>query len=563
MSNPEVIWHRLNETRLKQVIDRAGTETQWVMDTETNGLEVRGPDAKHYAWWIGLMPLGGQHCFIVSRDEYEEWGLEEVFTRLRFVGHNLRFDFHALDLIPVEPWWDTLLPLYYKNTAGRKSMDHVAAVYGWPNIPTPALLKQGRIAEVPEQDLCEYLANDLLVSSLMAQKFGAKQRDEDWRTEQALLRMENRGLRLIPERLAAVEAEVDASILALEDELAAAGIDADTVRSPMKVGEWLMANGRTLPRTKKTKRPSTNALTMNRLIEGGDALVATIVEHRKTLKLRSSFTLPLAAKARDGILYPETRSTMTVTGRFSCADPNLQQIPKRGPVGKAIRQCMTSPDNTGIIACDYSQVELRVAAALANEPVLLEAFAAGRCPHREVAAVMLSKRPDQITDEERFGAKAVNFGILNGMGAKRLAIELKVHKAKAQRFLDDYLTNLHHLNEWMGGVWQEAAAYFIVRNEGGRTRVFGGNDDTRPGISMRVQGTAAEIMRKALVAVEGAGHEPLLSVHDEVLTGGVSATKAQAVQEVMEEAANSAFPEALGAVRFTAEATTGPTWGDA
>jgi len=562
MTIPQVVWHRLGKEQLLSVIERAGRDTLWVMDTETNGLSVRGLGAPHYAWWIGLMPVGGGNCFIISRDEYDDWGLADVFIHLRFVGHNIRFDFHALRLVPVLPWVDTMLPLYYQNTACFKSMDHVAQVYGWPNIKTPKLLKQGRIAEVAELDLCEYLANDCLLTSLMYQKFGAKIREEDQATEMAVLRMEQRGLRLIPEKLAAVEAEVEAALVGLESDLMAAGMSQGLWCSPLQVGHWLVDHGRGLPRTKKTKRPSTSALALQRLLDSGDIVVTRLLEHRKMLKLKTSFTLPLAAKAQDGILYPETRTVSTVTGRFSCADPNLQQIPKRGPVGKAIRSCMTSPEDIGITSCDFSQVELRVAAGLSGEPVLLEAFEAGRCPHREVAGRMLDKKPDSVTDDERFGAKAVNFGILNGMGAKRLAVILKKTYAQAQRFLDNYTSRLFTLHDWMEGEWRDAEAYRIVRNAGGRTRIFSNNSDTRPAISMRVQGTAAEIMRAALVAVDREGFEPLLSIHDEVLTAGTDPTQAAALQEVMENAADEAFPDELGAVRFTAEATTGPSWGD-
>ena len=175
---------------------------------------------------------------------------------------------------------------------------------------------------------------------------------------------------------------------------------------------------------------------------------------------------------------------------------------------------------------------------------------------------MLGKRPEDITDDERFKAKAVNFGILNGMGAKRLAIDLKVPKPKAQVFLDEYLNNLNVLHEWMEGVWRDAEAYRVVRNAGGRTRIFSNNDDTRPAISMVVQGTAAEIMRKALVAADAADMEPLLSIHDELLIGGTDKAKAQKLKEVMEYAANNAFPKELSAVCFTADPTHGPTWGD-
>jgi DNA polymerase I-like protein with 3'-5' exonuclease and polymerase domains len=149
------------------------------------------------------------------------------------------------------------------------------------------------------------------------------------------------------------------------------------------------------------------------------------------------------------------------------------------------------------------------------------------------------------------------------MGAARLSIELRSTVGFARNFLDDYRRNLPALNNWMNGVWQEAESYRVARTVAGRSRIFGSREETRSAISVIVQGSAAELMRHSLVAVEEAGLQPILSVHDEILTGAASEAKANQVREAMEHAANTAFPSALGAVRFKAEATTGETWGDA
>ena len=204
-----------------------------------------------------------------------------------------------------------------------------------------------------------------------------------------------------------------------------------------------------------------------------------------------------------------------------------------------------------------------MAAALANEPVLLEAFDQGRCPHTEVAAKMTGTTIESVTPESRFKAKAVNFGILNGMGAKRLAFELKSDKGTAARFLKDYKRNLPRLNDWMEGVWREAEEFRVAKTVAGRTRIFTSNEETRPAVSVIVQGSAAELIRHALVAVHDAGLEPLLTVHDEIIVGGDDPAKAEKLRQTMEAAANGAYPAAFGAVNFLAEATLGRTWGDA
>ena len=207
-----------------------------------------------------------------------------------------------------------------------------------------------------------------------------------------------------------------------------------------------------------------------------------------------------------------------------------------------------------------------MAAAFAEEAVLLEAFEQGNCPHTQVAAKMVGKTTDQVTPDERFKAKAVNFGILNGMGASRLAVELKTDRSVATKFLNDYRRNLPQLYSWMESVWREAEAYQLARTVEGRSRIFSVREETRPAVSVIVQGSAAELMRHALVAVEQAGLNPFLSIHDEILIPGTekydSLERLENLQEVMETAANAAYPEVFSSVQFSASANFGSTWGD-
>ena len=551
--------HRPDRGIMVGILNR-DRDRQWVMDTETNGLEVLGPDAPHKAFYIGLMPLGSRHVFIVTRDEFEAWDLREEVERLRLVGHNLRFDLHALNINPQFTWVDTMTAAYFNNTTGKRSMDHIARVHGWSKLPTPDLLKQGRILDVPEEDLFHYLADDCRVTGKMYEALRTEDAAFDYRVDKAVYGMECRGMRLLADKLDAVRDLVVSRIYQTEDTLRMLGLEGN-FGSPVQVAAWLEGHGRKLPHT-ATGRPSTAKLVLQKLADDGDSLAVALLDWRKLTKLKNSFVDPLPQLAQFGVLYPRTNATRTATGRFSCDTPNLQQIPKRGPLGKALRGCLTSPYNNGLTACDFNQIELRVAAAFAKEPVLLDAFAAGQCPHTEVAAKMLGKRPADILPEERFRAKAVNFGILNGMGAKRLALELKTTPAQAKRFLSDYKSNLSKLHEWMEGVWRSAEVSGLARTAAGRTRVFRGGESTRPAISVIVQGSAAELMRAALVAVDEACLLPLLSVHDEILIGGDDPSEAEKLRETMEYAADSVYTGLFADVKFTASATTGETWGD-
>ena len=537
----------------------------WVMDTETDGLDVLGPESRNTAHYIGLMPMTRNkeiipHVFIIRG---EDWNLysEKIERDIILVGHNLRFDLHATNTFPNLATYDTMVMAYHASTTSRHGMDHMAAVRGWPKIKTPDLIKKGRILECPEEDIVRYLADDVYTTARLFKDL--RESGRDWEVEQAVHRMETRGIKLLNDKLDAVAVQVNDLIEGSHGWLVENGWPlSGNLNSPAQVADWLIQRGRRLPLSKSGK-PSTNKVVLQQMADRGDELVTKLLDYRKAIKLKTSFVETLPGYAdHNGIIYPRTNTTRTATGRFSCDTPNMQQIPKRGLIGKALRDCFTGPGGQGITGCDFNQVELRVAAAFANEEVLLDAFRAGRCPHTEVAAKIHGKLPEQITPLERFGAKAVNFGILNGMGAKRLALEIKSDRATAQRFLDDYKRNLPGLHEWMEGVWREAETYRIARTVDGRTRCFSQQEETRPAISVIVQGSAAELMRRALVAVDLNGLCPILSVHDEILIDGADQAKADFLREVMESAANEAYPDAFSAVEFKAEAGTGYTWGD-
>ncbi len=555
---PEQIY-RLNKDQLFKVIEGAPRDQEWVLDTETTGLRVIGHEAPCRAEWIGLSPLGQAVVFVISRDEYDGWGLQDLFKRLRLIGHNLRFDLHALDLVPSGEWRDTMNAPYWQNMAGRKSMDHLAEVNGWANIPTPAELKrEGGIFDVDEGLLHRYLANDCIITSKMALKFNLGACSRDWALERAVYLTERRGVRLLEDKFGEVLRELRNLIEGAHNTLDTLGFDGNP-GSPAQVLAWFHANGK---RPKWKGKDSTNARALLPLAEEGDKEAAAITTYRKAVKLQSSFGTPLPKMLQEGILYPSIRTTKTRTSRYAYAEPPLQQIPKRGPLGKAMRYCFTSPDSSGVNGCDYSQVELRVAAAKSGEETLLEAFHAGRCPHTEVAAKMVGKRPDQVTPDERFRAKAVNFGILNGMAAIGLSYELRSTKAEAAKFLRDYNRATPRLHEWREGVWRRAEMAHSAVTCAGRRRVFRSNESTRPAISVEVQGDAGEIIRLAHVAVEEAGLRPILVVHDEILTCNGSKVNAEDLKAVMEYAANNAFPEVFGSVNFAAETGYGETWGD-
>ena len=328
--------HRPKKSQFKALLKQTATDgIPWVLDTETNGLEVRGPIAPHRAYWIGLEPEGSKHVFILTREEFDSWGLRPLVEDLTLIGHNLRFDLHALDLQPKQPWVDTLTASYFPHTTGKHAMDHIAKVRGWPKIPTPELLKQGRIHEIPEEEIADYLSDDCRITSKMFKALQISRANDDYKVEQAVYAMERRGMRLLFDRLLSVRGTLIEKIALSEVPLRHAGM-VGNLNSPTQVGQWLVGMGRRLP-TSKTGSPSTSKLVLQQLSDNGDDLAQKLLDWRQLVKLQTSFIEPLPKLVQEGILYPNTGTTRTATGRFACSAPNLQQIPKRGPLGRAIR----------------------------------------------------------------------------------------------------------------------------------------------------------------------------------------------------------------------------------
>lgn len=542
----------------------------WVIDTETDGLKVIGPGSLHNAQWVGFMPaVEGEEPYAVTIGAFNKF-LRPRFEDLALIGHNIRFDLHALNLDPSKPIWDTMGYTYIHSTTALKSLDALAELRGWDKIKTPAEIKAGKIGTLDPDKIREYLIDDVVVTyRLWLEQKTQKSRIfdtfvKDMNLERALARIQTRGVRLLIDKMSMVTNEAKRSLGVITKELELMGFRGN-LGSSKQLAAWLAENGRVLPRTDKGN-PSTSREVIQDLAEKGDTFAGKLLDHRKISKLIQGFLTPLPQLARRNsyddyyYLYPEINSTRTATGRFSYSNPNLQQIPKgrQSSVGKKIRQCLTHEG--GVSVADYSQIELRIAAALSGEPVLLEAFGSGRDPHTETAAKVFGKELDKVSEIERHAAKTVNFGILFGAGPNRLAIELGVPIQEARQIFHDWKTGLNCMSNWCEESWASTEASCLARTIGGRTRIFGPGENTRAGLSVVVQGTAAELMRQALFDSECAGLDPILTVHDEIILKGRG--KAQELAELMQKSAEKAFPEALGSVNFPADGSDGPSWGE-
>ena len=324
------------------------------------------------------------------------------------------------------------------------------------------------------------------------------------------------------------------------------------IGSPQEIGKILFEE-LSLPTGKKTK---TGWSTDSQVLEGLEdvhPLPAAILEWRALQKLESTYLRKLPTYvAKDGRIHTVFQQAVAATGRLSSSDPNLQNIPIRTFEGRRIRDCFVPEAGNVYVSADYSQVELRILAHYCGAESMVESFRAGEDIHRRTAAEVWGLALDQVTSTQRSAAKAINFGILYGMSAFRLARDQGIEREEAQKYMDEYFARIPAVSAWIEESKQQARSLGYVETMFGRRRLNPEIYDKdhqaraaaeREAVNTRVQGTAADIIKLAMIKVESALQAAgltgrlLLQVHDELLLevpeGEAEATRELVVREMM------------------------------
>ena len=258
-----------------------------------------------------------------------------------------------------------------------------------------------------------------------------------------------------------------------------------------------------------------------------------ILHYRKLEKMRSTYLepLPLHMDAHDRI-HTTFNQEATATGRISSSNPNLQNIPVRGELGKRMRACFVAAPGNALVSADYSQIELRVLASMSQDPTLLDAFRRGEDIHARTAALIFDMPQDKVLPDQRRMAKTINFGLIYGMGANKLGQELKIPTSEARAFIDRYFARLSGLKAFYERVIEGAREHGYVVTLAGRRRwlpgILSANGQTaaqaqRQAVNTVIQGSAADIIKLAMLAAAGdaelrrLGAGLVLQVHDELL----------------------------------------------
>jgi DNA polymerase-1 len=531
------------------------------LDTETDALE----PMRAQAVGVSFALTAGEAFYLPlahrGADAPEQLPREEALQRLKpwlespahaKLGQNIKYDAHVFANHGIELRGivhDTLLQSYILESDRPHDMDALAKRHlGLATIPYTEVCGTGakRIGfdEVALDVATRYAAEDADVTLRLHQKLWPQveavpalarlYRDIEMPTLDVLLAMERTGVLIDPFLLAQQSDELGRRLQELEREVYALAGETFNLGSPKQLGEILF--GRLgLPVSKKTAtgQPSTNEEVLAELAEDYP-LPKLLLEHRGLAKLKSTYTdkLPRMVNPRTGRVHTSFSQATAVTGRLASSDPNLQNIPVRTAEGRRIRAAFIAPTGCGIVSADYSQIELRIMAHLSQDARLLDAFARGEDVHRATAAEVFGLAPEAVRAEQRRYAKVINFGLIYGMSAHGLARTLGIDRNAAKGWIERYFARYPGVAAYMERVKAIAHEQGYVETVFGRrlrlpdisARQFMRRQAAeRAAINAPMQGTAADLIKMAMIAVQrwlrdaGLRAKLLLQVHDELV----------------------------------------------
>jgi DNA polymerase I len=520
-----------------------------------------------------------------------------VLRGLELLGHDVKEMQLALDGVDPHPYrwgFSSSLAAYLLGAGARdpRLEDLARDFLGMDLVPTDQLLGTGRSARQPSvtevADAANYTAGRARATYNLRPRLAAEMRElgvdylfheVELPLARVLASMESEGVAIDVAYLADVAADLGAQLATIETEVATlaeetAGLKVN-LNAPQQLAKFLFEDLK-LPVGKRIKTGySTDAETLEALRDK-HPIIGRILEHRQLSKLKSTYvdSLPSLVDPRDGRVHTSLNQAATATGRLSSSNPNLMNIPIRTELGQRIRRAFVAgrPGHQ-LFSADYSQIELRIAAHLSEDPNLLSAFEAGQDIHAATAARVFKVAIEAVTADQRRLAKIANFGSLYGQGEYGLSIQMGIPGDEAREFLKEYWATYAHLREWLDGIRNKAREDGFVASPTGRRRAI--PDLRSPNFQLRsaaermainfpIQSLAADIIKIAMVRLQRELEESrlegkmILQVHDE-LVFEIPESETDAFAELVPRVMVSAY-ELQGGLEV--EAKTGPNWAE-
>ena len=542
---------------MKLFIQNLMKQTSVCFDTETTGLNPLTAELVGIAFsWEATK---GYYIPFPEEKEEAQALIEELrpffeADKIEKIGQNLKYDIKVLDKYNVDvkgPLFDTMLAHYLINPDMRHNMDVLAETYlnYTPISITELIGKKGKnqlsMRDVPLEKQTEYAVEDADITFQLAQHFRPELKEANTEKlfqdiEIPLLRvladMELEGINLDEEFLHSLSSDLNNDIATLEKKIYENAGAEFNIGSPKQLGEILFDKLKLVEKPKKTKtgQYSTAEDVLSYLAKDHE-IIQNVLDYRGLAKLKSTYVdaLPEQVEPVTGRVHTDYMQTVAATGRLSSNNPNLQNIPIRTERGRQVRKAFIPRDkNYTLLAADYSQIELRIIAALSDETTMIEAFKNGEDIHASTASKVFDVPLDQVTREQRSNAKTVNFGIIYGVSAFGLSNQTDLSRSEAKELIDTYYKTYPKLRNYMSEQVDFARDNGYVQTVLGRRRylkdINGSNAIVRGAaernaVNAPIQGSAADIIKIAMINIhkklEKGNYKSkmLLQVHDELV----------------------------------------------
>ncbi len=545
------------EEKIKELVNELLAVEEISVNTETTGA---------YAHDVELLGLSfsykpGEGYYVPAPKKFEE-ALEflERFQPLfndagkRWLGHNIKYDLTVLKWYGIEvagQMFDTILAHYLIEPEGRRNMDFLSAQFlGYEPILMDDLLgKKGKnqlsVKDLELEKIKEYSVEDADITLQLKNSFASiltrRKVDKVFNEVEiplvnVLMDMEYEGVRIDKDFLSEYSKELEKEAACCEENVYAVAEVRFNLASPKQLGEVLFEKLKLDPKAKKTKS--------GQYATGEDVLMKLAAQHkivddilgfRELTKLKSTYidALPEMINRKTGRIHTSYNQAVAVTGRLSSNNPNLQNIPVRTERGREIRKAFVPRDeNHVIVSADYSQIELRIVAAISGDPNMCDAFKQSKDIHTATAAKVYNVDEADVTKEMRYKAKSVNFGIIYGQGAFGLSENIKVSRAEAKEIIENYKKQFPNIQQYMDKQMRFAQKNGYVETLLGRKRwlkdINSANFTVRSyaernAINMPIQGTAADMIKLAMIKIHkefkqrNLKSKMILQVHDELV----------------------------------------------
>ena len=563
------------EEKIKEICKKFLSKKILSLDTETTSTEPMQAEL------VGLsFSVKENEAYYVPVPSEREKAIEllELFRSLYEdetilkVGQNLKYDMTVLANYGIEvrgPMFDTMIAHYVLHPELHHGMDYLAEIYlNYQTIHIDELIgargkNQKSMRDLEPAEVYEYACEDADVTLRLYKALKAELKQEphvkklfeqvEMPLVPVLCRMERNGVMIDTESLRQTSAEFTERMAALEQEIYEIAGESFNISSPRQVGDILFGKMHIIDKPKKTKTGQyVTAENILQSLRTKHPIVGKILDYRGYKKLVGTYvdTLPQLINPRTGHIHTSYNQAVTVTGRLSSSNPNLQNIPIRDENGKEVRRAFIPEPGCEFFSADYSQIELRIMAHLSGDENMIEAFREGYDIHRATAAKVYKEPIEDVTPEQRRKAKTANFGIIYGISAFGLAERMEVSRGEAKELIDEYFATYPKVKQYMDLSIAKAREQGYTETLLGRRCYLpdiNSHNATVRGIAERnainspIQGTAADIIKVAMVRIdrrmqaEGLRSKMILQVHDELNFSVVPEEKERLQRLVIEE----------------------------